>query len=747
MKAGTTASKYILLNELNTEYVSNIIFTFKSMFGSVKKTYPQNVILEDGRFRIDFTQEDTLVLSPNGAKMIVRCEAQINYLNGAVQKSTCDSWYMESTLATQLIVGNQSDGSGSDIIELALQEEVIVIDNGGGDLNIILSQYAKKTEIPTSLPASDVYAWAKAPTKPRYTANEVGALPNTTVIPSVEGFATEEYVNNKIPTVKDGQDGFSPIATVTKVGNISTFTVTDKNGTTSVNIFDGDGALNDTLFDFSMIRKFSVIGDSYSSGYINNRAVEEMQWGNLIAGKYGNSYLHLGKEGTDTKNWLTMEQGLSKMLVSEPQDLYFIALGINDENRYGLDYIGTIADITNYDNYADYADTFYGNYGKIIEQVLGHAPSAKIVLITIARAYNSVEQSYNNAIKNIANYYKIPYIDISADSFFASNSIYKTSMVAGHPIALVYSGMAKRISKLFEMCVENNISYFSDLYIQNSVAKTLASIRATKTTTNYIVGEELDTSDISVIATYSDNSTSNVTSSATINTSGVNMLTAGSYYIDISYAEGSVTKTAIIDITVAESGGENDSETPIGDITALLNSADYSITSDTTFTRNDAEIIDTNIKLFSKARDFTIYVDVATNEFAQSDYVFKLIKQASPYNGLALECINNTLLWSICGNGSSKQYATSYICKNTNLVGTWLIEFKNGICNRILKKTNTGYENLALNPNQNTANTLVTDCADISMKVGNIVGTINKFGIWLDKNMSDSELDVLFPVL
>lgn len=36
------------------------------------------------------------------------------------------------------------------------------------------------TDFPTSMPASDVYAWAKEATKPAYTAAEVGALPNTT---------------------------------------------------------------------------------------------------------------------------------------------------------------------------------------------------------------------------------------------------------------------------------------------------------------------------------------------------------------------------------------------------------------------------------------------------------------------------------------------------------------------------------------------------------------------------------------
>ena len=35
------------------------------------------------------------------------------------------------------------------------------------------------TDFPTSLPASDVYDWAKQPGKPAYTAGEVGARPNT----------------------------------------------------------------------------------------------------------------------------------------------------------------------------------------------------------------------------------------------------------------------------------------------------------------------------------------------------------------------------------------------------------------------------------------------------------------------------------------------------------------------------------------------------------------------------------------
>lgn len=41
-----------------------------------------------------------------------------------------------------------------------------------------------------------------------------------------------------------GQDGFSPIATVTKSGTTATITITDKNGTTTASVSDGTGTVN-----------------------------------------------------------------------------------------------------------------------------------------------------------------------------------------------------------------------------------------------------------------------------------------------------------------------------------------------------------------------------------------------------------------------------------------------------------------------------------------------------------------------
>lgn len=52
-----------------------------------------------------------------------------------------------------------------------------------------------------------VPAWAKEANKPTYTASEVGALPADTVIPSIEGLASESYVDNKIASKQDAITG------------------------------------------------------------------------------------------------------------------------------------------------------------------------------------------------------------------------------------------------------------------------------------------------------------------------------------------------------------------------------------------------------------------------------------------------------------------------------------------------------------------------------------------------------------
>lgn len=55
----------------------------------------------------------------------------------------------------------------------ALDEVVFSVDSSGA--KVLGQPIALKSEIPTTLPASDVYAWAKASTKPSYNYGEIGA--------------------------------------------------------------------------------------------------------------------------------------------------------------------------------------------------------------------------------------------------------------------------------------------------------------------------------------------------------------------------------------------------------------------------------------------------------------------------------------------------------------------------------------------------------------------------------------------
>ena len=225
--------------------------------------------------------------------------------------------------------------------------------------------------------------------------------------------------------------------------------------------------------DFGFFEKFAVIGDSYASGeiYVADSSQSkgytvadyyQKSWGQILARKYGATCINLSVGGLTTRTWLTNSHGLAKMLAEKPQELYLCALGIDDEISLGASYLGTIEDITNHDSYSDYPDTFYGNYGKIIEQIKDHAPKSKIVLMSMAYLYNATEDSFTVAIKNIANHYNIPFINIKDDAFYAKGSIYKTGQSYNHPTAPLYAGMAQANERLFCRCAVSYYDYFKD---------------------------------------------------------------------------------------------------------------------------------------------------------------------------------------------------------------------------------------------------------------------------------------------
>ena len=66
---------------------------------------------------------------------------------------------------------------------------------------------ALTSDIPTTLPASDVYAWAKAATKPTYTASEVGAVPTSRTVNGKALSSNITLTANDIATVIGDESG------------------------------------------------------------------------------------------------------------------------------------------------------------------------------------------------------------------------------------------------------------------------------------------------------------------------------------------------------------------------------------------------------------------------------------------------------------------------------------------------------------------------------------------------------------
>ena len=209
--------------------------------------------------------------------------------------------------------------------------------------------------------------------------------------------------------------------------------------------------------------KLGVVGDSYASGEIvlppdyNFIDYYNLSWGQCIARRNGITCTNYSKGGLSTRSWLTSEKGKTLLDSSNADNLYLLALGINDANNLGLDYLGSINDIKT--DYTKNADTFYGNYGKIISIIMAKSSTAKIVMLDLANDDNSsLYNTYNTAIKNIAAHFGIPCIHENDDAFFNS-SFYKDKS-HGHPTATTYGGMALAIERLFAQCCVDNVSYF-----------------------------------------------------------------------------------------------------------------------------------------------------------------------------------------------------------------------------------------------------------------------------------------------
>ena len=216
---------------------------------------------------------------------------------------------------------------------------------------------------------------------------------------------------------------------------------------------------NDILPSLALFQKIAVVGDSYASGELafdyNYTDHYPISWLQIMARKNGFVGTNFSVGGISTRSFLTNKTCLPALQNAEQQDLYILALGINDKS-IGADYLGTPADMDSE------ADTFYGNYGKIIKAIKAKAPQAKMVISTITQD-DSIANAYNDAIKQIASHFSIPLIVQNDDPLFQS-SFYKDHMQGGHPTGPVYAAMARAFERLIGQSMIDHLDYWMDYY-------------------------------------------------------------------------------------------------------------------------------------------------------------------------------------------------------------------------------------------------------------------------------------------
>lgn len=200
-----------------------------------------------------------------------------------------------------------------------------------------------------------------------------------------------------------------------------------------------------------ILKKVVCIGDSYTKGYISDGTISltdkpEYSWVEHLAKITGNTWINRGISGATADTWLSNANGYAKAVTDGKAQAYVIGLGINDsrvtDGTAELP-VGTSADIG--------TDTvsYYGRMSKIITQLAEISPNAIFFINTCPWSADFARVTdYNNAIRDIVNYYKATYkihcIDLADtyhDLYFDTE--YTSNFILNHPTVIGHAKMAK----------------------------------------------------------------------------------------------------------------------------------------------------------------------------------------------------------------------------------------------------------------------------------------------------------------
>lgn len=130
--------------------------------------------------------------------------------------------------------------------------------------------FAKKGDIPAALPASDVHDWAKAETKPQYTAGEVGADEAGAAATALSN--AKDYTNTKIADLINGAP-----TTLDTLGEIANEMATNKNVVEALNSAIGE-KVNQTAFDSHKNDAGVHVPSGGAAGQILGRGASGLIW-------------------------------------------------------------------------------------------------------------------------------------------------------------------------------------------------------------------------------------------------------------------------------------------------------------------------------------------------------------------------------------------------------------------------------------------------------------------------------------
>ena len=216
-----------------------------------------------------------------------------------------------------------------------------------------------------------------------------------------------------------------------------------------------------TFSDISMFERVGIGGDSYASGGGYISGIRSLTWGKNLERQAGitvDIYAQSGQAIHTSNGWnYNTTNGLPALLAGEECGLYWLAHGINS----GASSCGTPEDMDA--NPKPY--TFYGQYAYAIEAIQSKFPRARIVISTVEGTsmalYQTVNSAVNTAIKNIAEHFSIPLIDLADEDFYWSK-FYEDNGLSNHPTAMLCAGMAMANRRLLSKAILNNPSYFID---------------------------------------------------------------------------------------------------------------------------------------------------------------------------------------------------------------------------------------------------------------------------------------------